>query len=65
VPDEAKPAIQRAMEEALKCYQRAIQVREQLGLQVFGLATIPVEIQERVDQWIQESAEAGLVEVGQ
>jgi inorganic triphosphatase YgiF len=65
VPDEAKPAIQRAMEEALKCYQRAIQVREQLGLQVFGLATIPVVIQERVEQWIQESAEAGLVEVGQ
>jgi hypothetical protein len=46
VPDEAKPAIQRAMEEALKCYQRAIQVREQLGLQVFGLATVPAAIQE-------------------
>jgi len=28
VPDEAKPAIARAMVEALKCYQRAIQVRE-------------------------------------
>ncbi len=65
VPDEAKPAIQRAMEEALKCYQRAIQVREQLGLQVFGLATIPAAIQERMEQWIQESAEVGLVEVVQ
>lgn len=64
VPDEAKPAIQRAMQQAQKCYQRAIQVREQLGLQVFGLATIPATIQERVEQWIQESAEAGLVEVG-
>jgi len=32
VPDEAKPAIERAMVEALKCYQRAIQVREQLEL---------------------------------
>jgi len=32
VPDEAKPAIERAMVEALKCYQRAIQVQEQLGL---------------------------------
>jgi hypothetical protein len=63
VPDEAKPAIARAMEEALKCYQRAIQVREQLGLQVSGLATIPATIQERVEQWIQEHAEAGLVEI--
>jgi hypothetical protein len=60
VPDEAKPAIERAMVEALKCYQRAIQVREQLGLQVSGLATIQATIQERVEQWIQESAEAGL-----
>jgi len=65
VPDEAKPAIQRAMEEAQKCYQRAIQVRQQLGLQVSGLATIPATIQERVEQWIQESAEAGAAEVGQ
>lgn len=65
VPDEAKPAIQRAMEEALKCYQRAIQVREQLGLQISGLTTIPATIQERVEQWIQESAEAGLTELGQ
>lgn len=65
VPEEAKPAIARAMVEALKCYQRAIQVREQLGLQVSGLATIPATIQERVEQWIQESAEAGLAEVGQ
>jgi hypothetical protein len=65
VPDAAKPAIQRAMEEAQKCYQRAIQVREELGLQVFGLATIPATMQERVEQWIQESAEAGLAEVGQ
>ena len=65
VPDEAKPAIERAMIEALKCYQRAIQVREQLGLEVSGLATIPATIQERVEQWIQESAEAGLAEVGQ
>ena len=64
VPDEAKPAIERAMVEALKCYQRAIQVREQLGLQVSGLATIPATIRERVEQWIQESAEAGLVEIG-
>jgi inorganic triphosphatase YgiF len=31
VPDEAKPAIQRAMEEAQKCYQRAIQVQQQMG----------------------------------
>jgi inorganic triphosphatase YgiF len=65
VPDEAKPAIQRAMEEAQKCYQRAIQVREQLGLQVSGVSTVPAAIQERVEQWIQESAEAGFVEVGQ
>lgn len=60
VPDEAKPAIQRAMEQALKCYERAIQVREQLKLQVSGLATIPARIQERVEQWIQERARAGL-----
>jgi len=58
VPDEAKPAIQRAMEEALKCYQRAIQVREQLGLQVSGLVSIPATIQERVEQWIRGSAGA-------
>lgn len=58
VPDEAKPAIARAMVEAFKCYQRAIQVREQLGLQVSGLATIPATIRERVEQWIQEGAEA-------
>jgi hypothetical protein len=57
VPDEAKPAIARAMVEALKCYQRAIQVREQLRLQVSGLATIPATIRERVEQWIQEGAE--------
>jgi inorganic triphosphatase YgiF len=31
VPDEAKPAIARAMEEAQKCYQRAIQVQQQMG----------------------------------
>jgi hypothetical protein len=31
VPDEAKPAIARAMEQAQKCYQRAIQVRQQMG----------------------------------
>jgi hypothetical protein len=60
VPDEAKPAIERAMVEALKCYKRAIQVREQLGLHISGLATIPAAIQERVEQWIQENAEAGL-----
>lgn len=60
VPDEAKPAIERAMEEALKCYQRAIQVREQLGLHISGLATIPAAIREQVEQWIQENAEAGL-----
>lgn len=64
VPEEAKPAIERAMVEALKCYQRAIQVREQFGLQVSGLATIPATLRERVEQWIQESAEAGLTEVG-
>jgi len=52
VPDEAKPAIERAMVEALKCYQRAIQVREQLGLHISGLATIPAAIRERVEQWI-------------
>lgn len=63
VPDVAKPAVQRAMEEALRCYQRAIQVREELGLQVSGLSTVPMAIQERVEQWIQESAEAGLTEV--
>jgi hypothetical protein len=60
VPDEAKPAIERAMVEALKCYKRAIQVREQLGLHISGLATIPAAIRERVEQWIQENAEAGL-----
>jgi hypothetical protein len=64
VPDEAKPAIERAMVEALKCYKRAIQVREQLGLHISGLATIPAAIRERVEQWIQENAEAGLTEVG-
>lgn len=64
VPNEAKPAIERAMVEALKCYKRAIQVREQLGLHISGLATIPAAIRERVEQWIQENAEAGLTEVG-
>jgi Domain of unknown function (DUF5667) len=58
VSDEAKPAIERAMVEAQYCYQRAIQVRQQLGLQVSGLASIPATIQERVEQWIQESAGA-------
>jgi hypothetical protein len=33
VPDEAKPAIEKAMVEAQNCRQRAIQMREQLGLQ--------------------------------
>ncbi len=31
VPDEAKPAIERAMVEAQNCYQRAIQVQQQMG----------------------------------
>jgi hypothetical protein len=33
VPDEVRPAIERAMVEAQECHQRAIQVRQQLGLQ--------------------------------
>jgi len=64
-PDEAKPAMTRAMEEALRCYQRAIQVREQLRLQVSGLPTIPATIQERVEQRIRERAKAGPAETGQ
>jgi hypothetical protein len=58
-PDEARPAMTRAMERALTCYQTAIQVREQLRLQVSGLPTIPATIQERVEQRIQEHAGAG------
>jgi hypothetical protein len=58
-PDEAKPAMTRAMEQALTCYQSAIQVREQLRLQVSGLPTIPATIQERVEQRVQEHAGAG------
>jgi hypothetical protein len=58
-PDEAKPAMTRAMEQALTCYRTAIQVREQLRLQVSGLPTIPATIQERVEQRIQEHAGAG------
>jgi hypothetical protein len=58
-PDEAKPAMTRAMEQALTCYQTAIQVREQLRLQVSGLPTIPSTIQERVEQRIQEHAGGG------
>jgi hypothetical protein len=58
-PDEAKQAMTRAMEQALTCYQSAIQVREQLRLQVSGLPTIPAIIQERVEQRIQEHAGAG------
>ena len=64
-PDEAKPAITRAMERALTCYQTAIQVREQLKLQVAGLPTIPSTIQERVEQRIQEHAGAGQSGSGQ
>jgi hypothetical protein len=58
-PDEAKPTMTRAMEQALTCYQTAIQVREQLRLQVSGLPTIPSTIQERVEQRIQAHAGAG------
>jgi len=58
-PDEAKPAMTRAMEQALTCYQTAIRVREQLRLQVSGLPTIPATIQERVEQRIQEHVKAG------
>ena len=58
-PDEAKQAMTRAMEQALTCYQNAIQVREQLRLQVSGLPTIPETIRERVEQRIQEHAGAG------
>jgi hypothetical protein len=58
-PDEAKQAMTRAMEQALTCYQSAIQVREQLRLQVSGLPTIPATIQERVEQRVQEHAGAG------
>jgi hypothetical protein len=64
-PDEAKPAMTRAMEQALTCYQTAIQVREQLRLQVSGLPTIPSTIQERVEQRIQEHAGAGQSGSGQ
>ncbi|MGQ9546284.1 MAG: DUF5667 domain-containing protein [Dehalococcoidia bacterium] len=59
VPDEAKPAIARAMEQSLQCYQRAIQVREQLRLQVSELPTVPTEVQERVQQQVREHAQAG------
>lgn len=58
-PDEAKPAMTRAMEQALRCYQRAIQERERLRLQSSGIPTIPAEIQERVEQRIRECAKAG------
>jgi hypothetical protein len=58
-PDEAKAAMTRAMEQALTCYENAIQVREQLRLQVSGLPTIPATIQERVEQRIQEHAGEG------
>ena len=58
-PYEAKQAMTRAMEQALTCYQNAIQVREQLRLQVAGLPTIPATVQERVEQRIQEHAGAG------
>ena len=58
-PDEAKPAMTRAMEQALMCYRTAIQMREQLRLQVSGLPTIPATIQERVEQRIQEHVKAG------
>ena len=64
-PDEAKPAMTRAMEQALTCYRTAIQVREQLRLQVSGLPTIPATIQERVEQRIQEHAGAGQGGTGQ
>jgi len=64
-PDEAKPAMTRAMEQALTCYQTAIQVREQLRLQVSGLPTIPSTIQERVEQRIQEHAGEGQSGSGQ
>jgi len=64
-PDEAKPAMTRAMEQALTCYQSAIQVREQLRLQVSGLPTIPATIQERVEQRIQEQSKAGHAGPGQ
>jgi hypothetical protein len=63
-PDEAKPAMTRAMEQALTCYESAIQVREQLRLQVSGLPTIPEGIQERVEQRIQEHGKAGYGEPG-
>jgi len=58
-PDETKPAMTRAMEQALRCYQRAIQERERLRLQSSGIPTIPAEIQERVEQRIREHAKAG------
>jgi len=64
-PDEAKPAMTRAMEQALTCYQNAIQLREQLNLQVSGLPTIPATIQERVEQRIQEHAGEGQSGSGQ
>jgi hypothetical protein len=64
-PDEAKPAMTRAMEQALTCYQTAIQERERLGLQVSGIPTIPAGIQERVEQRIQEHAGAGQSGSGQ
>lgn len=59
VPDEAKPAVARAMEQSLQCYRRAIQVREQLRLQVSELPTVPTEVQERVQQRVREHAQAG------
>jgi hypothetical protein len=58
-PDEAKQAMTRAMEQALTCYQTAIQVREQLRLHVSGIPTIPPEIQARVEQRVQEHGKGG------
>lgn len=63
-PDEAKPAMTRAMEQALECYQRVIKIREQLGLQLSGLPTIPPAVQERVEQRVRERAQAGRAGTG-
>jgi len=64
-PDEAKPAMTRAMQQALTCYQAAIQERERLRLQVSEIPTIPATIRERVEQRIQEHAGAGQSGSGQ
>jgi len=54
VPEQAQPAIERAMATLLIRHQRRVQALEQWGVEAPQLPIIPEMLQERVEERIRE-----------